>query len=147
MYHIKRGVSIHLFHLPLNHQDHYGPKLKWHHCTMLPCICARKFYPQPVKSLYLVPKSCYVIIHCHFFLTCIYFNAFFLPKSCYVIIHCHFFLHPFISMHFFYLKAFAHNYDIDMSSSSFLSFFSCMYVCIVYVSGLRFLSSTPLAKI
>ena len=27
MYHIKRDVSIHLFHLPLNQPDHYGPLL------------------------------------------------------------------------------------------------------------------------
>ena len=35
IYHIKRGVSIHPFHLPLDQWHHHGPKLKWHHGRIL----------------------------------------------------------------------------------------------------------------
>ena len=38
IYHIKRGTSIHSFHLPLNYGDHHGPKLERHHCRTLPYL-------------------------------------------------------------------------------------------------------------
>ena len=44
MYHIKRGASIHLFHLPLNYYDHHSPKLKWHHYRILLCSMLQKFF-------------------------------------------------------------------------------------------------------